>query len=82
MEITLHSDYGKMSNRSHIKIKILSGLLIPLEDFKNILIPPRMLHITTINSNVPMSYMEIAKSNSPPDSDGSHTYSFIPSTCY
>ena len=37
--VHLHSDYVKMSYGSHIKIKILGGLL--LGDFKNFLKPPR-----------------------------------------
>ena len=37
-----HSDYVKMSYGSHIKIKILAGLL--LGDFKNFLIPPRIIY--------------------------------------
>ena len=42
--MTLHSDYVKMSYGSHIKIKILAGLL--LGDFKNFLIPPRICPTT------------------------------------
>ena len=36
--MTLHTDYVKMTYGSHIKIKILAGLL--LGDFKNFLIRP------------------------------------------
>ena len=48
--MTVHCDYVKMSYGSHIKIKILAGLL--LGDFKNFLIPLVLLWFSIlINSN-------------------------------